>query len=1157
MGQWKYPGQVTRIPSDNITMQGVNYPVWAQPNVGPGMMMQPGQDYMFPEADYVDEYPQMQKGGASIPTVEDAGSMNEDGIWVPDWEAIARQAQKLNAKTVKTVSGTIVSFDNNWQVKNVDDNPQMKRGGSKKNKKYTRNITATNKLFAENSLFKKPGKKQIYDPLAELYQDGGEPINYLEAELTDEEIQAYRDGGYVVEDISVPQLTKAQKGIVISDPKEYAYRKQMYDDSLNLNKAFQMQDKLMGPGSYKTKDKYKWNTAELKEGRRKEIVKGLEDLGPMAKDYQSEADQFKNGYNEWTARKQDKKLLNYYKKLGFKPNQIMYHSSPDIVSDKIKAVGSYFDGDAVSPIYKKPVQPVYFKDDVLNEYVKNGNYDESTNPNGWVSSSKDVYLYEKSRSIINKVPTVNPMGKRKIGETSNATIDPATGNVTEVITPNYENLLPLKKLETERRNQIIESKVQQRKQSDYKTAYRDQTIVSYDPTIKQFIQTGSRKAPLPYSEKIGTKDWELNTSQEIPESGPLVWQVNGKDYYNQEEAKKAQAFMPQGSYNFETGGEADDYMDLELTDDEIQQYARGGYIIEELPEAQEGKETGVESYTPWQNAPEEYAPYVTNMEELPVVAEAAPWAKLSNEYEKKNSKQAFIESKKRDYLKKTNKGLSKMAGLSLDNFPKDVASNFADEYEYKKNNYVTKKLGNKKGFNPRRRDEWVDELTPGERNVVANSKYGSKLQPGYWNRALAGVQELGNTVLPGQPLQYNIPGLTKKEQKEMRDSKLSALEMFAPMDIPGAIIANYLKNNGISTGSNFKNQPAFYSGEKMSNVTDADAMALNPLNYAGLEAIPELGMNLVKGAKALPGTIKASKESGLLSNAYKINPYSFQKNLPKDVMFRGIGEEGLEDVLKSNMLKSPDPLNPDIYWTNRFNTADNYADPVIFKNTGKIDIDGFPQVTSKKSKKIIATYPKSEPVFSDRYTGDFENMNTVIQKSNYLPTDKAKFYKEHWLHGYKEVPKELPGSPNNEELVDLWRIQERDAKPMAQLAAEGKLGKHFQNEKAINHFKDREEHFGKWFTKDKNDFDFYKADREFNDPEIINLKVPRSKLEQYNQYNKSLSRAPDREFVVPFEEQELYKKEDGGLTNEVIEADLTPEEIEWYKSQGYIVEELD
>ncbi len=63
MGQWKYPGQNTRIPGSDITMQGVNYPVWAQPNVGPGMMMQPGGEYQFPGADYVDEFPQMQKGG--------------------------------------------------------------------------------------------------------------------------------------------------------------------------------------------------------------------------------------------------------------------------------------------------------------------------------------------------------------------------------------------------------------------------------------------------------------------------------------------------------------------------------------------------------------------------------------------------------------------------------------------------------------------------------------------------------------------------------------------------------------------------------------------------------------------------------------------------------------------------------------------------------------------------------------------------------------------------------------------------------------------------------------------------------------------------------------------------------------------------------------
>jgi hypothetical protein len=51
-GQWAHPGKLTRIPGNDITMQGVPYPVWAQPNVGPGAMMQPGQDYKFPGADY-------------------------------------------------------------------------------------------------------------------------------------------------------------------------------------------------------------------------------------------------------------------------------------------------------------------------------------------------------------------------------------------------------------------------------------------------------------------------------------------------------------------------------------------------------------------------------------------------------------------------------------------------------------------------------------------------------------------------------------------------------------------------------------------------------------------------------------------------------------------------------------------------------------------------------------------------------------------------------------------------------------------------------------------------------------------------------------------------------------------------------------------------
>lgn len=70
---------------------------------------------------------------------------------------------------------------------------QAKRGGlvrmpkpTKKglaSKKYSRSLSATNRLFTENSLFKKPRskKRKVFDPNAKYYQDGG--INKLEGDL--------------------------------------------------------------------------------------------------------------------------------------------------------------------------------------------------------------------------------------------------------------------------------------------------------------------------------------------------------------------------------------------------------------------------------------------------------------------------------------------------------------------------------------------------------------------------------------------------------------------------------------------------------------------------------------------------------------------------------------------------------------------------------------------------------------------------------------------------------------------------------------------------------------------------------------------------------------------------------------------------------------
>jgi hypothetical protein len=71
-GQWAHPGKNTRIPGNQITMEGVDYPVWAVPDVGEPVLMQPGQNYTFPGASYVDEYPMLEQEG-QLPIAKKGG----------------------------------------------------------------------------------------------------------------------------------------------------------------------------------------------------------------------------------------------------------------------------------------------------------------------------------------------------------------------------------------------------------------------------------------------------------------------------------------------------------------------------------------------------------------------------------------------------------------------------------------------------------------------------------------------------------------------------------------------------------------------------------------------------------------------------------------------------------------------------------------------------------------------------------------------------------------------------------------------------------------------------------------------------------------------------------------------------------------------------
>jgi hypothetical protein len=539
---------------------------------------------------------------------------------------------------------------------------------------------------------------------------------------------------------------------------------------------------------------------------------------------------------------------------------------------------------------------------------------------------------------------------------------------------------------------------------------------------------------------------------------------------------------------FKNGGS----IELELTPKQIKEYIKAGYILEEisipsLTRMQPGGETPETTYTPIDPNylaanPDTYS-QIVNKPEVLTGREGSDIGKLRAEFREKNPMDIFLDEKKRQYLKK-NKGLNKAAGVTMENFPEVVLQNFIDEYEYKTNNYAVNKLGKKEGWNPKRRGEWVDELTPGERDAVAESKYGSKLQPSYWSRSLAGLATLASPYSPEIQKamnEGNMPGLTKNESKEILNSKvlgipIGGLETLAPIDIPGAAIANLVKNTGLSTGSDYKEQANALAGEKMANVSDMEAMAVNPLTYAGLEALPELGVNLVKGvgrgvAMAPEAISNLGKfigtEEGLLSNAYKLNPKALKEaqetmlvrarpvgqnpymNMAEQIRAKEAAGEPLKWYQKNllNPQTNPNILAREKYYGQWF--ADNPSDLDFYINPGT---NNFPD--NAQIEILKARMPKSEAAgYSVKNFEDAKKLSNLHDIEYILPKDMVQqierysvddlpklieeynqINKPHWLKGYKEVPAELPGSPNTfDNVSNVTRTELNASNPVTQL----------------------------------------------------------------------------------------------------------------------------
>jgi len=177
----------------------------------------------------------------------------------------------------------------------------------------------------------------------------------------------------------------------------------------------------------------------------------------------------------------------------------------------------------------------------------------------------------------------------------------------------------------------------------------------------------------------------------------------------------------------------------------------------------------------------------------------------------------------------------------------------------------------------------------------------------------------------------------------------------------------------------------------------------NPYGAFAVDAILD-PTNLV-GAGLVGKAAKASTKTGVLSKAYKINPFAFKPN--PEAYYRMLGKEGYDDALKSGKLgPKKDGYFNEAYYSKGY-PLDKVVYPKVAKEKGlykNASIYEGPYMAEVKEQKELF----SNPSFTASYSGpdiDFPVSTSI----NDIPLNNpnVNIYKQHWLKGYKEVPNPL------------------------------------------------------------------------------------------------------------------------------------------------------
>lgn len=110
-GQWEHPGEITEIGSNQITMQGVPYPVLGISNTGDVQMMYPEEEYEF-DGEKVTEYP-MAQGGIEVFKKKPFKLKKEQNITVKDKTSVKQNKQDIKPNIPLTKKEIVKNSINN------------------------------------------------------------------------------------------------------------------------------------------------------------------------------------------------------------------------------------------------------------------------------------------------------------------------------------------------------------------------------------------------------------------------------------------------------------------------------------------------------------------------------------------------------------------------------------------------------------------------------------------------------------------------------------------------------------------------------------------------------------------------------------------------------------------------------------------------------------------------------------------------------------------------------------------------------------------------------------------------------------------------------------------------------------------------------------